>query len=205
MCASWKKRRSAFTLVEILTATGLSVMVLAVLVNLLILPMRAWHDTWRTWLVDSQAKMVREKLLQAVCVGKNGVGLRMASPRSPSTFASGNSINVNVDTRQYPVAKDMYNTTANNDYEQWALAWNSTTKALTATCNGVSKSMMPSSSVTVTGMSFQVPTTLYNGSSVPVKTDGTNNSLVATGSMQTSYWGKTYSRSIYIQLYLINP
>ena len=183
MQASRAFRRRPFTLVEVLFASGLSVMGFAIMVNLFVTPMQAWRESLYKWSVDSQARLVREKMLHSVRNGKNGVGLRSASRTVAKPGSSNKSewVDFDVDTRTLPVPAD------NGNYEGWRILWNNG-QGLASKDTGAPVEMLPST-VTATKVAFAMPT---------------SSTLTAQVDLQTKWGSRTAARSVFFMLYLVN-
>ena len=173
-----------------MVASGLSTMGMVVAMTLFLLPLRAWYTTTSEWLVDSQARLVREKMLHQIRTGQSGVGLRSASRTvdKPGNSSTSEWVDFSVDqhagTSGDPITPDNA-----KDDASWRIQWNKGL-GLVSKDTGQPQDILPAS-ITVTNVTF----------------DKSVNGLVLTSTVtiqsQVKKW--TYSRAIVSNVYLINP
>ena len=189
MRCSCKKRR-LFTLAEVMVTTGLGTMAMAVLMTLFLLPLRAWYTTSAEWLVDSQARLVREKMLHQIRAGQSGVGLRSAS--RANVLSTAGLVNCSVD-QHAGTPSDLITPDTTSGDPLWYIQWSKTSMVSKDPSNQTKP--MFAKGAQVTNVTFGTNT----------NTGGNGRVLTSTVTIQSQVRAWTYSRTIVSNVYLINP
>jgi len=171
-------------------AFSLGTMAMAVVMTLFLLPLRTWYTTTAEWMVDSQARIVREKMLHQIRPGHAGIGLRSASRTRAKPGNSSVSewvdfaVDPNPGTASIPITTDN-----EKDDESWRIQWNKGL-GLVSKDTGQPQPMVPDSIV-------------VNNVAFTQTTDG--RILTSIVAIQSRFRGTAYTRNVVTNVYLINP
>ena len=180
--ASAIKQRT-FTLVEVVIVSGLSVILLAIVLPLFVLPTKAWYMNMNMWRVDEETRQLNQEILSCVSHGSIGAGLRSARRATivPGSATGQAWVDFTVDQNTIP--------TPNNtgDDQAWRIQWTSGT-GMVLVYNNQSKPMLD--------------TDITESATFNMVSDRI---MTANVTLQRTLRGKTYSRTITRTIYLINP
>lgn len=191
-------RCRAMTLTETMFSLSIGTLVLAILLQMFLVPLKGWRESMYGWALDSQARQSREKILRGLPASRGGgnVGLRAANL---ADFSENGSSQLFFDVNANGVI-DPGVASNSTDLNTYVIKANSVSKNLvfTGTESGAFKwsgdFLCAPVTVTSTGFSF-FRTGIYQQP---------NRDLTVHYILTATSRGKTYTRHVNIRTYIRN-